>query len=55
MKPARTLKTVIAAISVITGTGTIDRAAMRPAVMTVARAISHVAASSNQTDWQVDY
>jgi DNA-binding IclR family transcriptional regulator len=43
-------KTAIAAISVIAGTGSVDPAAMRPAVMTVARAISRVAASSDRTN-----
>jgi DNA-binding IclR family transcriptional regulator len=43
-------KTAIAAISVIAATGSIDPAAMRPAVMTVARAISRAARNSSQTD-----
>ena len=36
-------KTAIAAISVIAATGSLDPAAMRPAVMTIARAISRLA------------
>jgi DNA-binding IclR family transcriptional regulator len=43
-------KTAIAAISVIAGTGSVDPAAMRPAVMTVARAISRVAADPDRTN-----
>ena len=40
----------IAAISVIAATGSVDPAAMRPAVMTVARAISRVAAGADRTN-----
>ena len=43
-------KTAIAAISVIIGTGSVDPTALKPAVMTVARAISRVAASVNRAN-----
>lgn len=43
----------IAALSVVVATGSIQPAAMRPAVMTVARAITRVAAKTANPEWRV--
>lgn len=47
-------RTAIAAISVVAAAGSFDSAAVRPAVITVARAISRLAASAGRTGLRLD-